>query len=119
MSPSFSNKQSSLLFNLRSQCVNEFKSNFFTSYCPFCSKSNHIYEDTQFHALFCEAIKKELTITQLQAFNSVTYNDIFSTVEAQLNITKVFEMIISKREALRKSTQHPAYPGNSTGPDGG
>jgi hypothetical protein len=119
MSPSFSNNQSSLLFNLRSQCVNEFKSNFFTSYCPFCSKSNHIYEDTQFHALFCEAIKKELTISQLQAFNSVTYNDIFSTVEAQLNITKVFEMIISKREALRKSTQHPAYPGNSTGPDGG
>ena len=29
VSPSFSNKQSSLLFNLRSQCVNEFKSNFF------------------------------------------------------------------------------------------
>ena len=119
ISPIFSNKQSSLLFNLRSQCVNEFKSNFFTSYCPLCSKSNHKYEDTQSHALICEALKKEMTISQKQVLNTVTYNDIFSSVEAQFNITKVFEMIILKREALRAASQHPAYPGNSTGPDGG
>ena len=60
-----------------------------------------------------------MTVLQLQTLNSVTYNDIFSTVEAQYNVTKVFEMIILMRETLRAPSQHPAYPGNSTGPDGG
>jgi hypothetical protein len=69
--------------------VNKFKSNFFTSYCPLCSKSNHKYEDTQAHALICEALKKEMTISQIQVLNTVTYNDIFSSVEAQFNVTKV------------------------------
>ena len=32
----FSNKETSLLFNLRSQCVNEFRSNFYISQCQFC-----------------------------------------------------------------------------------
>ena len=119
MSPLFSNKQTSLLFNLRSQCVNEFKSNFFTSYCPLCSNSDHKYEDTQTHALICEAVQREMSTSQMQALKSVAYNDLFSNVEAQHNITKVFEIIILKREALRTPHQHPAYPGYSTGPDGG
>ena len=60
-----------------------------------------------------------MTVLQLQTLNSVTYNDIFSTVEAQYNVTKVFEMIILMREASRAPSQNPAYLGNSTGPDGG
>ena len=115
----FSNKQSSLLFNLRSQCVNEFKSNFFTSFCPLCSSSNKKHEDTQAHALICEVLKRGMSTVQLQALNSVSYNDIFSNVEAQYEVTKVFEIIILMREALRSPSQHPAYPGFSTGPDSG
>ena len=32
--------------------------------------------------------------------------------------TKVFEMIVLKREALRSLPQYPSYKGYSTGPDG-
>ena len=55
----------------------------------------------------------------LQEFNSVTYNDIFSDSEAQYRITKVFEVIIEIRELLWTPPHQPAYPGMSTGPDGG
>ena len=47
--PLFSNKQSSLLFNLRCKGVNEFKCNMFASTCPVCK----ISQDTQEHALIC------------------------------------------------------------------
>ena len=46
-SPLFNNKQTKLLFKLRSSCVNEFKSNFSTSLCPLCNSNS----DTQEHAL--------------------------------------------------------------------
>ena len=118
-SPIFSNKQSGLLFNLRCQCVNEFKSNFYTSYCPFCSKVTHTHEDSQSHALACITIKKKMTNSQLQELSSVTYNDIFSDLEAQHRITKVFEFIIQIRELLRTPPHQPAYPGLSTGPYSG
>ena len=99
--------------------MNEFKSNFFTSFCPLCSSSNEKHEDTQAHALICEVLKRGMSTVQLQALNSVSYNNIFSNVEAQYEVTKVFEIIILKREALRSPSQHPAYPGFSTGPDSG
>ena len=113
--PIFSNTQSALLFNLRSLCVNEFESNFYASYCPFCSKPGFKPEDSQVHALCCEIVRKEMSSLQLQELNSVSYNDIFSDSEAQFKITKVFEVIIHIREVLRT----PAYPGQNTGPDGG
>ena len=43
------NNTESLLFNLRSQSVNEFKGNFFISFCQFCKS----YLDTQDQALSC------------------------------------------------------------------
>ena len=48
----FSNKETSLLFNLRSQCVNEFRSNFFISKCQLCKSC----EDSQEHALVCHLL---------------------------------------------------------------
>ena len=119
LSTLFSNKQSALLFNLRSQCVNEFKSNFYISYCPLCSKSTHIHEDTQSHALVCNALTHSITNSQLQQLNSVSYNDLFGDTEAQYKITSVFEFIIEIRELLRTPSHQPAYPDTSTGPDGG
>ena len=49
MDAMFTNFEASLLFNLRSQSVNEFKANFSISIRPFCK--SHL--DTQEHALFC------------------------------------------------------------------
>ena len=43
------NNTESRLFNLRSQSVNEFKGNFFISFCQFCKS----YLDTQDQALSC------------------------------------------------------------------
>ena len=74
--PMFTNKQTSLLFNLRSRSVNEFKANFFTSCCPLCSNS-----DTQEHALHCIKIRDLLTQEQVSSLSSVSYIDIFSDTE--------------------------------------
>ena len=52
----FTHKQSSLLLNLRCQCVNEFKSNFYTSICPLCNSN----PDTQEHAIVCPRLKQHI-----------------------------------------------------------
>jgi hypothetical protein len=110
-SPLFTNKQTSLLFNLRSRSVNEFKANFFTSCCPLCSNS-----DTQEHALHCIKIRDLLTQEQVSSLSSVSYSDIFSDMEKQYKITLLFECIIQTREKLRAPPSAPAYPGYNTGP---
>ena len=108
----FSNKETSLLFNLRSQCVNEFKANFYTSTCQFCK----LHLDTQEHALSCNMFRKHMKKEHLQVLDSVTYNDLFSDSSSQLTITKVFLTIINTRELLRTPTMTQAYPGHRTGP---
>ena len=95
--PMFSNKQASLLLNLRSSCVNEFKSNFFTSSCPVCK----INSDTQQHALLCTELKKYIKKEDLVSLSGVVYTDIFSDTEKQLQVTLVFHIIIQTRERLR------------------
>ena len=110
--PMFTNKQTSLLFNLRSSCVNEFKSNFFTSSCPVCKTNS----DTQQHALLCGEIKKYMKKEDLVKLSAVAYTDIFSDTKKQLQVTQVFNMIIQTRERLRTPPLNPAYPGLSTGP---
>ena len=54
--PKLTNKQTSLSFNLRNSCANEFKSNFSTSSCPDCKTNS----DTQPHALLCSKLKKKV-----------------------------------------------------------
>ena len=93
----FTNKQSSLLFNLRSHCVNEFKRNFYNSDCPLCGKS----EDTQEHALECEDLIKHMSWEHNQGLQSVKYSDIYCEPEKQLRVTQVFSNIIQTREKLR------------------
>ena len=73
-SPLFNNKQSTLFFNLRSHWVNEFKSNLYTCNSPLCGKS----EDTQEHAIVCEAISKYMGSEHKKSLESVTYSDIYS-----------------------------------------
>ena len=96
-SPLLNNKQSSLLLNLRSHCVNEFKSNFYTCNCPLCGKS----EDTQGHAIVCETIRKHMDSEHKKSLESVTYMDIYSDPLRQHLVTQVFSYIIQTRERLR------------------
>ena len=108
-------KQASLLLNLRSSFVNEFKSNFFTSSCPVCN----INSDTQQHALLCTELKNYIKKEDLVSLSGVVYTDIFSDTLKQLKVTQVFDMIIQTRVRLRTPPTNPAYPGQCTGPADG
>ena len=55
----------------------------------------------------------------IQLLDSVNYNDIFGDIDAQLKITKAFDIIIMTRERLRTPPVDSAYPGKCTGPGGG
>ena len=52
----YTNTQSSFLLNQRCQCVNEFKTNFYSSICPVF-KSN---PDTQKHEIVCPSLKQDI-----------------------------------------------------------
>jgi hypothetical protein len=112
-----SNKQSSLLFNLRSKCVNEFKSNFKFGgqqlNCELCL----VNDDSQEHALSCQSLNKYLSLEQNEELKSVNYEDLFGAVEDQLRITKVYENIIAIRKRLRAAPR-PGLPGLHSGPSG-
>ena len=114
VSGELSNSQCKMLFNLRSKCVNEFKSNFYPSICMFCKSS----PDTQEHAVECHSLKKHLRKETHELLTTVTYNNIFSDTVDQLQITKVYQDIIRTRERIRASTLDPAHPGKNTGPGG-
>jgi len=80
----FTNKMTSLLFNLRCQCVNEFKQNFAAPnvlyMCPLCS----YFEDTQEHALHCNTLTKYLPTHLQDLLSEVKYSDIFGSINDQL-----------------------------------
>ena len=107
----FTHKQSSLLLNLRCQCVNEFKSNFFTSTCPVCKSS----PDTQEHAIHCSSLKRHISPDNINLFDGVNYSDLFSTIDSQLRVTQLFEIIIKTRKQLRAP---PSLPRPHSGPSG-
>ena len=65
--------------------------------CPICGKS----EDTQEHALTCEKITLQLDKDQLQLQSAQSYNDLFSTIDKQVEITKTYRNIIEIRQQLR------------------
>ena len=110
----FDNKMCSLLFNLRCKSVNNFRDNFHSKYgeapkCKLCGKEN----DSQEHAIPCEAILSELMKTDSEM--NIQYDHIFGTVEQQYNITKLYQKIIQIREKFEESTS-TAYLGENTGP---
>ena len=95
------NKDKSILFNLRSKCINEFKDNFHKLYqnidCPICGKE----PDSQEHALSCEVIAQQLDAEESQRLRSQAYSDIFSTIDKQVAITKTYRTILQIRQQLR------------------
>ena len=115
----FTNKMSSLLFNLRSRCENEFKDNFHNmgreSLCVVCQQ----FIDSQEHALSCKAISQHLADEDKSRLNRVQYNDLFSDTDKQFEITLLYFSIIKVRQVLQeKRSQNQAYHGNNSGPSG-
>ena len=61
-------------------------------------------------------MKKEVTQKELDNLNRIDYFHLFGNLEAQTNITKMFQMIIDTRERLL--TTPKGLPGrNNSGPD--
>ena len=115
LSNQFSNKMCSLLFNLRSKSVNEFKGNMQSSNqqppCTVCGQE----EDSQEHSLICSVLKKHIPISHMELFESVKYADLFGNIVDQLQITEVFNTIIQTRQQLRKDSG-ASLPGQYSGP---
>ena len=110
-SAKLSNKQTAMLVNLRSRCVRGFKKNFSTAFtgnlmCPLCQQT----EDTQEHALSCHIIEEHRNQSDKLVSSNVRYNNIYGTVEEQLNIANVFLSAVHTRERLLEQ-QEPADQG--------
>jgi hypothetical protein len=116
-SGNFNNNQSSLLFNLRSKCSNEFKSNFQNGDQHFMCQMCGAYDDTQEHSLTCESLIRQLTAEDADKLNHVTYADLFGNINDQQRITEAYEAIILTRKKLRaKPASGPSLPRLHTGP---
>ena len=81
----FSNKQISLLFNLRCQSVRNIKNNFHTFYnnkidCPFKCFEQVDYEED---ILKCDKLVKNLSDKQKNELVEVKYQDIFGSTDEQ------------------------------------
>ena len=90
-------------------CENNFCDNFHNIYqtyeCDFCSGV-----DSQQHALSCKETTNYLNIEDKLLLQSVSYNDLFGTVEKQLTLVKIFKKLINIRQKLRKQLNaHHGY----------
>ena len=115
----FTNKMRSLLYNLRCKSVKGVKDNFHTQFqdnlsCPFqCYNES----DTQQHLLLCQGLIPSLTVNQKDLLKLVKYSDIFGSIEEQVNVVGIFQVLLKIRKRLLDN-QEPAYPGNNAGPCG-
>ena len=115
----FSNRLSSLLFNLRCRSVKGIKDNFHRQYqdnlfCPFsCLRSI----DSQEHLLICPYLKKHLNHEQISLLEGVKYEHIFGSIDEQHSAALGFSIILRIRDRLL-GNQRPAYHGNNCGPIG-
>ena len=105
-------KQASLLLNLRSKCEKSFKDNFKTLHkdnlCPLCG--SHI--DSQEFAFACVNVTQELS----QSEKEVSYKDLFGSLDAQVEITKLFQKVLRLREN-QESPRDQNLPTGASIPD--
>ena len=99
------NKQMSLLFNLRCNSVSGIRANFPKQYfgdlqCRLCRKE----QDSQIHLLQCSELK-----THIGGNNEVEYTHIYGTINQQTSITLLISSLLEERERLLES--EPAYRG--------
>ena len=103
------NREKSLLFNLRSKSENTFKDNFHRMYndtsCPMCGKD----ADSQQHALVCHITAHHLSEDDKRNLKNIFYSDLFGNIDQQVAITQMYTKIISIRQSP---------PWHSSGPRG-
>ena len=79
-------------------CDNNFKDNFHNNQqentCPLCK----LGPDSQMHALTCNIIAEHLNQQEKNAIQSITYENIFGDVNAQLKKTNIYQTIIRKKK---------------------
>ena len=115
----FSNRLSSLLFNLRCRSVKGIKDNFHRQYqdnlfCPFsCLRSI----DSQEHLFICPYLKKHLNHEKISLLEGVKYEHLFGSIDEQHSAALGFSIILRIRDRLL-GNQRPAYHGNNCGPIG-
>ena len=93
--PRFTRSDVELLFSLRTRMI-DVKNNFSNKYgddiaCRTCK----VQPESQEHILKCEALKITVDVP-----NDVCYEDIFKSVEKQLEIVKVFRNLLREREII-------------------
>ena len=113
----FSNKEISLLFNLRCQSVRNIKNNFITYYNNKIDCQFKCFEqvDSQEHILKCDTLVTSLSDKQKNELVEVKYQDIFGSTYEQFKVTKLFQVLLRNRERLLLKDQGPAYHGNNSG----
>ena len=65
--------------------------------CSTC----HLFQETQAHLLQCPEIVRNLQWIDLN-FSKLNENDVYSTLEKQIKIVKIFSKIIEERDNLLK-----------------
>ena len=105
-SSTFRNSEAIILSALRSHTLRGFKSNFSSWYkpnlmCPLSNLCNE--EDTQRHMLSCKALLAELKPEHKQLINSVEYEDIYGSTEAQMRAVNMFTILLEIREGLQQA----------------
>ena len=90
------NKEISVLFNLRCHSIRGIRDNFQRQYhgdvkCPLCQSS----VDNQKHALQCSVLKKHIYIDP-----AIRYEAIYGTLEEQIPVAKLFYSLLEVRERI-------------------
>ena len=114
MSPIFNDKEVSLLFALRSECVRECKANFRSYYKDsqeiFCILCTEKKIDNQQHVLECKVLSNNCKSEELVK-NKISYEDIFKDTNKQKNVTALFMQLLqiknnSSKEDYRSTLQN-------------
>ena len=64
------------------------------------------YADSQLHALACKNVAQQLDKDDKEMLESVSYSDLFSTIDKQIIITKLYQKIINIRKKMTNQAPH-------------
>ena len=112
------NKTSKMLFNMRCESVRGIRNNFHKFYssdtsCPFQCENK---KDTQQNVLNCKELIKYISKDHKKNNNTVQYNHIYDTPAEQINVAKLFQVMMTTQERLLEESLEPACHGNNSGP---
>ena len=112
----FNNKETSLLFALRSK-LTDFKVNFKSRYSTLrCQCENHL--DSQKEILECEKIREKLNDIIKQKLEEVKYDDIYcKDVSQQQKIVFVFDKLVEARKEILCQDGNPSTSDNECAED--